>query len=199
MVTERIHERESSVSFFQERFRKLMSLFRRSSTTDGQAGGQAAATAVTAQEPLGPEFKIEVGSGREKTLIQVHPCPEAISVVRKHPTRLYCLDIDESEDPHSCADWVRRTRQAEPFENRRIPVIYVIGPGKRWTRAELYSASEEIGKAGAHFIRRSDYRQTFLEAMQALAKQLQRQYRQREGAKQPRHTEEHSDLLTAHS
>lgn len=161
----------------KELFRKVTGQAEASET-----GSAAAATGATAgtgpatgrQERLGFSLPVAQTQYGLKHLTQVHtwtPCEE----VRELPSQFYCLDMEENAIDETVR-WVQNVRQIRPFERRRLPVVYVIGPGRPLSSRELHAVNEELTPAGAYFFERPDSNTSFRATMRMLRDELARQY-----------------------
>jgi hypothetical protein len=142
------------------------------SNMTGSTGGTGAATGR--QEHFGASLTVAETQYGPKKLTQVYtwtPCEK----VRELPAQFYCLDMDE-QPVDETVQWVRDVRQIKPFERRRLPVIYVIGPARPLSSRELRAVNEELASAGAYFFKRPNYNASFEATMQALRDELARQY-----------------------
>lgn len=161
----------------KESFRKVTGQAEASDT-----GGAAAATGATAgtgpatgrQESFGFSLPVAQTQYGPKHLTQVHtwtPCEQ----VREVPSQFYCLDMEENAVDETVR-WVRDVRQIRPFERRRLPVVYVIGPGRPLSSRELHAVNEELTSVGAYFFERPDFNASFRATMRMLRDELARQY-----------------------
>lgn len=128
-----------------------------------------------AQDSFGTSLLVFSGPERVKYLIQAHTWSPT-TFIREDAGNFYCLDMEESVF-EAVVEWVRAVHDVDPFnENRRIPVIYVIGPGRPLTRNEMRRVNDELVDSGAYFFKRPDYRASFSDVMMALRDELARRY-----------------------
>ena len=113
----------------------------------------------------------------DKDLIQVHTWTSSQNVLAS-PGQFYCLDMEEGV--HDAIRWIRETRHVAPFDKRRLPIIYLIGPRRPLSPQEMQAVNNELTPTGAYFFKRPDYRASFQTAMRALRDELARQYGSRE-------------------
>jgi hypothetical protein len=143
----------------------------------GRTGGDdstAAGAAVAQREVFGRSLRVAQVGKRVKDLIQAHTWTP-VEDVRKNPAHFYCLDMEEA-GIDEVVNWVRDARDVAPFENRRVPIVYLIGPGHPLSTEELHAVNDELTPIGAYFFKRPDYRTSFDTAMQKLRDELERQY-----------------------
>lgn len=138
-----------------------------------QTTGTAAAAAAEQKETFG--FLIPVTE--DKDLIQAHTwtSPEEVFAL---PAHFFCINMEEGFD--KAIGWIRQIRTVAPFEKRRRPVIYLIGPGRPLSPEELQAVNNDLTPTGAYFFKRPDYHASFQAAMRALSDELARQYGSRE-------------------
>jgi hypothetical protein len=155
-----------------------MSFFKWSSTGESEVSATDAASGVAsavARDVFGLKLPVVSDLRRDKNLIQVHPWKESVAVVRNAPAQFYCLDMEEA-DISLVVDWVRKVRSVVPFEDRRAPVIYVIGPARSLSQEERHKVDDELIPSGGYFFKRPEYGVSFATAMMSLRDELERQY-----------------------
>ena len=158
----------------RKRFQMIRNIINRITGKDESSEPTGTAAAAAEQkEMFGFLIPIVEAPGGSKDLIQVHTWTPSEKVLAA-PAQFYCINMDEGVD--EAIRWVRETRHVAPFEKRRVPVIYVIGPGRPLYPEELQAVNNELAPTGAYFFKRPDYRASFHVAMRALRDELARQF-----------------------
>jgi hypothetical protein len=153
-------------------FRDFLSKFKtdQADAPDGASGAAAAGQ----REIFGPAMRIAEDRYGVTVLRQVHTWTP-IEEVLKLPGNFYYLDMDETTLDEAIS-WIRAVRHVEPFETRRVPVIYLIGPPRPLSSREWREVNERLKSAGGYFYKRPDYNATFEATVRTLFDELARQY-----------------------
>jgi hypothetical protein len=151
-------------------FRDFLSKFK-TARVDAPEGASAAAEQ---REIFGPSMRIAEDRYGVTELKQVHTWTP-IEEVLKLPGNFYCLDMEETTLDEAVS-WIREARHVEPFDTRRVPVIYLIGPPRPLSSREWREVNEGVKAAGGYFYKRPDYNATFEATMRTLYDELARQY-----------------------